>query len=96
MHSFKDLTKYFGSALSDSTFQAFLKNNFDDLKKYNAVESNYVCSGEAKIGLGFQKNEAVVGDADEVVFDEGNPIFSTHQYLSWFDDYRIALRLGFY
>jgi len=77
MHSFKDLTKYFGTALSDSAFQAFLSNNFDDFTQYNVVESNYISSENAKIELGFQNNEAVADEDDEIVFDEGNPLFST-------------------
>ena len=77
MHSFKDLTKYFGTALSDTSFQNFLATYFHDLTKYNVVEGNYVSSEEAKIELGFQNNEAVVDEDDESAFDEGNPLFST-------------------
>jgi hypothetical protein len=77
MLSFKDLTKYFGSSLSDTAFQAFLSSNFDDLTQYNVVESNYISSAQAKIELGFQNKEAVIDDDDEIVFNEGNPLFST-------------------
>lgn len=77
MHSFKDLTKFFGTALSHTSFQTFLATNFNDLTKYNVFESNYVSSEEAKIELGFQNNEAVIDEDDEIVFNEGNPLFST-------------------
>ena len=77
MHSFKDLTKYFGTALSDSSFQTFLKRNFSDLTEYNVAESNYISSEEAKIELGFQNKEAVVDEDDGIVFETGNPLFST-------------------
>ncbi len=77
MQSYKDLTKYFGTALSDSVFQDFLKENFEDLTKHNVTESSYIISKQAKIELGFQNKQAVFDEDDEIVFEEGDARFST-------------------
>jgi hypothetical protein len=75
MLSYKDLINYFGTSLHDTDFQAFLKQSFSDLTSYD-IFSDYMVSELCGISLGFTNNDAVFDDDDEVVFEEGNPIFS--------------------
>lgn len=73
---YKDLTKYFGASLLDKDFQVFLKKTFSDLTEYNILESEYIISFRAGIELGFQNDEALFDYDENVVFEQGNPIFS--------------------
>jgi hypothetical protein len=68
--------KYFGSPLRGDEFRAFLSEYFVDLTEYNILESDYITSDLTGIEFGFTNNDAVYDDDDEVIFEEGNPIFS--------------------
>ncbi len=76
MHSYKDLTRYFGVPLSDTNFQSLIKSTFDDLTDYNVIEGNYMISKSNGIELGFTNNDATFDEDEDVVFDQGNPVFS--------------------
>ncbi len=76
MLSYKDLTKYFGLSLFDLTFQTFLTKTFSDLTEYDILESDYISSENAGIEFGFTNTEAIYDDDENIVFDEGNPLFS--------------------
>src|SRR5688572_263382 len=76
MLSYTTLSNYFGTPLADASFQAFLRANFDDLSEYNVTESDYIISEKAGIDLGFTNQEAVFDEDDNIVFEQGNPVFS--------------------
>ncbi|NRT13658.1 hypothetical protein [Flavobacterium sp. 14A] len=76
MLPYENLTKNLGKSLNDNEFQYFLKNYFSDLTEYNILKHNYICSEKAGIELGFTNNDAVYDDDEEIVLEEGNPIFS--------------------
>lgn len=76
MLSYKDLSNFFGYSLNDPNFKSFLNMSFEDLTDYNVVESSYIVSEEKGIELGFINEDAEFDDDDEIVFNEGNPIFS--------------------
>jgi hypothetical protein len=76
MLSYRDITKHFGSSLFDKDFQSFLTKTFSDLTEYNILESDYIISADTAIELGFTNNDAVYDDDDNIVFEQGNPIFS--------------------
>ncbi|WP_113653195.1 hypothetical protein [Pedobacter namyangjuensis] len=74
--NYSDVTKYFGTNLSDLDFQAFLKNISCDPTKYNVSKSQYILSEENGLGVGFKDEEAVYDEDDQTVFEKGNPVFS--------------------
>lgn len=76
MLSYQDLTKNFGTNLSDTDFQLFLTSTFSDLTEYNILESDYITSEKTGIELGFINNDAVYDDDENIVFEKGNPVFS--------------------
>ena len=76
MLTYTELSKYFGSYLVDKEFKSFLANNFVDLTEYNILNSNYITSYLTSIELGFTNNDVVYDDDDQLIFEQGNPIFS--------------------
>jgi hypothetical protein len=76
MLSYTDFTKRFGAQLSDVEFRSFLENTFTDLTTYNVSQSEYMVSDITGIELGYRNDDAVFDDDEEIVFEEGNPIFS--------------------
>ncbi len=76
MNTYKDLTTFFNKPLSDTEFQSFLKEVFDDLSEYDILESDYITSEKHGIEIGFTNDEAVYDDDDKVLFEKGTPIFT--------------------
>lgn len=76
MLSYRDLTKHFGTSLSDEGFQNFLHNAFSDLTEYNILEDDFITSEKGGVQLGFTNNEAVYDDDESSFFEKGNPVFS--------------------
>jgi hypothetical protein len=76
MFSYKELVKRFGSYLSNPDFKSFLENTFPDLSEYNVLEHSYMISESSGLELGFTNEDAIFDDDTEIVFEEGNPIFS--------------------
>lgn len=74
--TYLDITKYFGTQLSDIDFQNFLKELSCDPKKYNIAESQYILSNDNGIEVGFKNKTAVYDEDDQIVFEEGNPVLS--------------------
>src|SRR5690349_1172335 len=75
MLKYSDVTNYFGSKLSDSNFQDFLKKIKCNPEAYD-ISNGYIISTGYKIELGFQNKEAVFDEDDNTVFEKGTPIFS--------------------
>jgi len=76
MQSYKDLSNHFGTNLYDPSFNSFLHANFSDLTEYNVAESDYVISEEKGIELGFINEDAEFDEDEELVFNEGSPMFA--------------------
>jgi len=76
MLTWKTLIKYFGEGLFTKPFQDFLAENFNDLSEYNILDSDYICSDQKGLELGFTNPTAVFDDDSEIIFEKGNPIFS--------------------
>jgi hypothetical protein len=71
-----DITKYFGTKLSDPDFQSFLKSISCDPTKYNVAKSEYVSSKTTGLEFGFRNDDAIYDEDDQKVFKKGTPIFS--------------------
>lgn len=76
MLSYKEFTDRFGVSLFDKEFQAFLTNTFTDLTEYNILNGDYMISENTGLEIGFTNNDAVYDDDENVVFENGHPIFS--------------------
>lgn len=76
MLSYSTLIKYFGTELSNESFQSFLNSNFTDLTEYNILESEYINSTQKGLELGFKNDTAVFDDDSLEIFEKGNPVFS--------------------
>jgi hypothetical protein len=71
-----DITKYFGTKLSDLNFQAFLKSISCDPTKYNVAKDQYISSQATGIEIGFRNGDAIYDEDEQKVFKKGTPIFS--------------------
>jgi len=76
MLSCKELIKYLGTYLSNTDFNSFLSNTFTDLSAYDVLKHDYMISDSSGVELGFVNEDSVVDDDDQIVFEDGNPIFS--------------------
>jgi hypothetical protein len=71
--TYSDITKYFGTKLSDQDFQTFLKRMDCDLTKYNVAESEYISSKDGGLEIGFKNEDAIYDEDEQKVFVKGTP-----------------------
>ena len=74
--TYLEITKYFGTKLSDPEFQIFLKSISCDPTKYNVAKGEYVSSKTTGLEIGFRNDDAIFDDDEQNVFKKGTPIFS--------------------
>ncbi|HTJ50362.1 MAG TPA: hypothetical protein VL443_12970 [Cyclobacteriaceae bacterium] len=74
--TYLDITKYFGTKLSDSNFQAFLRSISCDPTVYNVAEGQYISSQTTGLEIGFRNDDAIYDEDEQKVFKKGTPIFS--------------------
>lgn len=74
--TYLEISKYFGTKLSDTNFQTFLKSISCDPAQYNVSTGDYISSETIGLDMGFKNVDAVYDDDDEKVFEKGTPIFS--------------------
>ena len=74
--TYLDITKRFGTKLSDPDFQAFLKSISCDPTKYNVAEGEYISSKDNNIEIGFNNKDAEYDEDEQTVFKEGTPLFA--------------------
>ena len=74
--TYLELTKYFGTELSDPDFQEFLKSISCNPAAYDASESDYIKTADEKLEIGFRNDDARYEDDERTIFNQGNPVFA--------------------
>lgn len=71
-----DIANFFGQKLYDSQFAIFLSNNFNNLTRYDIIDSDFISSEGNGIEFGFTNNTAIIERNENILLKEGIPIFT--------------------
>jgi|GEM_PF-1444295 hypothetical protein len=74
--TYTEITKHFGTKLSDPEFQTFLKNISCDQTEYNVARGEYISSKITGLEIGFRNDDTIYDDNEQQVYEKGTPTFS--------------------